>query len=119
MSSSHVIAEILWRYKKREELSAEELDELKSWLRESPKHEQLFDELSNTSKWDLEIEKWEKKYPDATRDRIQKRIAEMTPGVFESKKKTDWKRYTLAAATTLLVLSSIFWWLGKKQTQGS
>jgi transmembrane sensor len=115
MPSSSTIVEILWRYKKRESLSAGELADLKSWLRESPDHEQLYEELSNGPQWDKEIAKWQTKDPDPTWNKIQKRVEKMSPGTFVNRKKGDWGNYMMVAAGVLLIVAGTFWWLGKKQ----
>jgi transmembrane sensor len=116
MSSSTTIVKILWRYKQREELSEEELAELRLWLMESPRNEELFDELSNAAKWDKEIEKWKGKDPDPTWNKITKRLESISPESF--KKKRESGRYLIAASVLFIMLSAgLYFLLVKNQTK--
>ncbi len=118
MSSSSSIVQILWRYKKREELTKDELEELRLWLMESPQHEELFDELSNTEKWEHEIKKWQSKDPNATWMKIEERIERMSSESLNEKRKTRWVRYVAAAAAIVLIVIGVYRWTNRNLTSG-
>jgi transmembrane sensor len=115
MPSNTTIVEILWRYKKREELSDGEIVTLQSWLRESTDHEKLFEELSNHAKWEAEIDKWQSKDPDSTWNRIRKSVEALSPDTFAEKKSRVWIRY-ISAAACIGIISFIFWWFNTRGT---
>jgi transmembrane sensor len=118
MSTHATIAKILWRYKQREELTEEELAELRLWLMESPENEQLFSDLSDTGKWDKEVSKWKEKDPEATWSRILKRVESISPEVF--RKKRERGRYLIAASVLFILFSTgLYYRLSKKQTKVS
>lgn len=99
----------MWRYKQREELSEEEVAELRLWLMESPRNEELFDELSNSAKWDKNIEKWKGKDSDATWNKISKRLESISPEAF--KKKRERGRYLIAASVLFIILSGTLYFV--------
>ena len=87
---------------------------LKSWLQESPQHEKLFDDLSDAAGWDRALGKWAGE-PEATWNKIQKRVEALSPGNFENKKTTPWILYPVAAAAIAVI--AVFWWQGRKENK--
>ena len=115
MPSNISIVKILWRYKKREQLSDEEIAELSLWLRESSQHELLFEELSNDEKWEREIAKWQEIDSDATWNRIQERVESMSPGSVKEKRRIGWLSY-VSAAVCVAIFAGIFWWINSRRS---
>lgn len=113
MSSAASIVQILWRYKNHEELSKEELAELREWLEESERHEDLFDDLSNSVKWDAEIAGLLKRDGDPTWNRIEQRIEELS--TLATKRKMNWRPYAVAASLAILFGAGLFVWISKKR----
>jgi transmembrane sensor len=113
MSANTSIVKVLWRYKQREDLSEDELSELKQWLEESPEHEQLFADLSDTEKWDKEIAQWEATDPNATWNKISARVKGISPELLN--RKTNRRSYLTAASILFIVLMTIaYLWMFKK-----
>ena len=109
MPSAPSIVQILWRYKNHENLSDGEMAELRRWLEESSRHEDLFDDLSNSSKWDKEVEAVISKDSDPTWFKIQAKIEALSGQ--KNVKKMSWQRFTTIAASVLLVcILTIFWY---------
>ena len=95
MPSSATIVHILWRYKNHEDLTDEELSELRKWLEESPDHEDLFDDLSNSAKWEKELAPLLAKDSNATWKKIQDKIEAFSAP--KAERKISWRPYAVAA----------------------
>src|SRR5712675_1905518 len=108
MSSAATIVNILWRYKNQENLTEQELSELRKWLEQSPDHEDLFDDLSNTAKWDKDIAPLLAKDSSAGWKKIQERVKTFSEPEFV--RPIFWKPYAAAAALVILLGSSLFIW---------
>jgi ferric-dicitrate binding protein FerR (iron transport regulator) len=113
MSSAASIVQILWRYKNHDELSEEELAELREWLEESERHEDLFDDLSNSAKWNAEIASLLRRDGDPTWNRIKQRIEELSTPI--TKRKMTWRPYAVAASLAILFGAGLFVWIYKKR----
>jgi hypothetical protein len=68
------IVQILSRYLQRVELKKEELDLLKTLLKDSELNEMLFDDISNQQKWKKECPAHISSDLAGTQDRIRKRL---------------------------------------------
>jgi transmembrane sensor len=111
MSSSATMVNILWRYKNHEDLTEAELSELRKWLEESPDHEDLFDDLSNSAKWDKEIAPLLAKDGRATWNKIQDRVEALSQS--ETVHRIHWRPYAAAAAVVILLGASWLIWKNK------
>src|SRR5450631_1170918 len=108
MPVATTIVNILWRYKNQEDLSDQELSELRKWLEQSPDHEDLFDDLSNSAKWDKEIAPLLAKDSNASWKKIQERVKDLSePEIVRS---FHWRPYAAAAALIILLGATFFIW---------
>jgi ferric-dicitrate binding protein FerR (iron transport regulator) len=112
MPSNTSIVQILWRHKNHEELTEPELAELREWLEESPRHEDLFEELCNKAKWDKEIAGLLEKDSNATWNRIKSKVEALAePPVT---RKLNWRPFGVAASLAILLGAGLYFWLAKK-----
>jgi hypothetical protein len=71
MKDLEPILNVLCNYHSGYVLSEDELDILRAWLAESPKHQQVFDDLANGMKWVMGS------YEGNVRELIQTRLIEI------------------------------------------
>jgi transmembrane sensor len=105
MQSATSIVEILWRYKNHEFLSGKELNDLRLWLEESREHEDLLNELRNEKKWERDIADLLAKDSNATWNKIQKRVQELSGPV--PVREGTWRQYAIAASVVILLGATI------------
>lgn len=117
MYSNTSIVKILWRYKKHEKLTEGELAELREWLGASALHEDLFDDLSNTQKWDHEIADRFARNSNATWEKIRERMEEIAAQENGGRRKIGWKKYSVAAAALVILLSGVWHFLKIKNQE--
>lgn len=77
-------------------------------------HEDLFDDLSNTAKWDQDIAERLAKDSNATWKKIKERVEEMSPGEAKQKGKIGWRQFSAAAAIVILFAGVIYYRNSKK-----
>ena len=91
MGDQDIIFQILWRYRRRETLSDDDLEELRLWLMESRYHEELFEDLSNTARWNKELEKKCLVDDNASMKKLRDRLAAIQKKKFHFKKNPFWR----------------------------
>lgn len=113
MRDPQTIIRILWRHKQKEKLSRRDHRILRTWLMESERNEELFDDLNNPAKWEQEVKAYDNQSPDGVWKLIQERMRSLPEKEIPRSVNMAWVKY--AAAILILMIAGAGYYFYKNQ----